>query len=470
MTMPYLPELPVLLVDDEPSLLRSASISLRTAGIKQVLTLEDSRQVLPQLAEIELGVLVLDLTMPHLSGQALLARIVADYPDIPVIIMTATDNVFTAVDCMKMGAFDYLIKPVERDHLVASVTRALEVRVLRNEVLSLKEIFLSDALKYPAAFAGIITQNPAMRAAFRYTELISKSEQPVLITGETGTGKELIAKAVHTLSKPNAEFVAVDVAGLDDDVFTDTLFGHTKGAFTGAERSRQGLIATAAGGTLFLDEIGDLKESSQVKLLRLLQQRNYYPLGSDQPRTSTARIVVATNQDIAQRMKEGRFRKDLFYRLRGHHIHIPPLRERREDLSLLLNHFLENSAKSLGKPVPTVPTALYDLLKSYAFPGNVRELEAMVHDAVTRHQGNVLSLGSFREAMDFEQSEFDMERESKAFELEKLFPDQLPTLKEIEQCLLDEALRRADGNPVIAASIVGLTHQGLNKRLVRSRK
>ncbi|MEE4376114.1 MAG: sigma-54 dependent transcriptional regulator [Candidatus Competibacteraceae bacterium] len=463
-------KLPILLVDDEPPILRSASISLRASGFGSVLTLDDSRQVLPQLAETELGVLVLDLTMPHLSGQTLLERIVADYPDIPVIIMTATDNLSTAVDCMKMGAFDYLVKPVDRNRLIASVTRALEVRTLRNEVWSLKELLLGNALKHPADFADIMTQNPAMHAIFRYTESISVSEQPVLITGETGTGKELIAKAVHTLSKPDAEFIAVDVAGLDDNVFTDTLFGHSKGAFTGAERARQGLIAKAAGGTLFLDEIGDLKETSQVKLLRLLQQRQYYPLGSDQPRTSTARIVVATNRDLTQLMKKGEFRKDLFYRLRGHHIHLPPLRERKDDLSLLLNYFLEKSAQSLGKSVPTVPTALYGLLKTYAFPGNVRELEAMVHDAVARHQGHVLSLISFKEAMGFEQTELDTEQEAKLSELERLFPDQLPTLKEVEQYLVDEALRRADGNQGIAASMVGLTRQALNKRLVRSRQ
>jgi len=469
-TAPPSAELPVLLVDDEPPILRSASVSLRASGFRQVLTLDDSRQVLPLLTETELGVLVLDLTMPHLSGQTLLEQIVADYPDIPVIIMTATDDLSTAVDCMKMGAFDYLVKPVERNRLIASVTRALEVRALRNEVLMLKEILLSNELKHPAVFADILTQDPAMHGIFRYMESISVSEQPVLITGETGTGKELIAKAVHSLSKPKAEFVAVDVAGLDDNVFTDTLFGHTKGAFTGAERSREGLIAAAAGGTLFLDEIGDLRETSQVKLLRLLQQRQYYPLGSDQPRTSMARIVVATNRDVAELMKEGRFRKDLFYRLRGHHIHLPPLRNRKQDLSLLVNYFLEKSAETLEKAVPTVPMALYSLLKAYAFPGNIRELEAMAHDAVARHQGHVLSLRSFKEAMGFEATEFDSEDEANVSGLEKLFPDQLPTLKAVEQHLIDEALRRADGNQGIAASMVGLTRQALNKRLVRSRQ
>ena len=465
-------ELPVVYVDDEPQLLRSVSAILRAAGIRQVLTLEDSRQVLPLLTEQAVSVLVLDLRMPHLSGQALLERITSDYPDIPVIIMTATDDLSTAVNCMKMGAFDYLVKPVERSRLVATITRAMEIRTLHYEVLSLKERLLNDQLRHQDAFAEIITHNKAMQAIFRYVEAISTSQQPVLITGETGTGKEYIAKAIHTLSRPHTEFVAVNVAGLDDSIFSDTLFGHKRGAYTGAEQKREGLIATASNGTVFLDEIGDLRETSQVKLLRLLQENKYYPLGTDQPRNSNARIVVATNHDIIQLVNQGKFRKDLFYRLRGHHIHIPPLRERKDDLPLLINHFLEKSAQSLNKPIPTVPTALYNLLNNYHFPGNVRELESMIHDAVTRHQRGILSSASFRAAIGYEQSleEQDTGQEPAVTALVKLFPDRLPTLREAEQYLIGEALRRTKGNQGIAANLLGLTRQALNKRLTRGRR
>lgn len=464
-------KLPVLFVDDEPLFLHSASITLRSSGIKQVFTLEDARQVLAQIAERDPGVVVLDLRMPHLSGDVLLEQINTDYPDIPVIILTAIDDLSTAVECMKKGAFDYLVKPVERNRLVAAVKRAMEIRALRDEVLSLKKHLLSDSLEHAAVFAHIITQNRVMQVIFRYVEAIGISEQPVLITGETGTGKELIARAVHRLSRPNGEFVAVNVAGLDDTVFTDTLFGHKKGAFTGAEKARDGLIAAATGGTLFLDEVGDLQETAQVKLLRLIQEHNYYPLGADQPRHTNARIVVATNTDISQLRSEGRFRKDLFYRLRNHHIHIPPLRERKDDLPLLLSYFLEKSANALKKPTPTIPSALFSLLSTYHFPGNVRELEAMVHDGVTRHQSGVLSLKSFKEAMNDPQVATHMDGEDfKGNVWPGLFSDRLPTLKEAEQVLINEALRRADGNQGIAAEFLGLTRQALNKRLLRDRQ
>jgi DNA-binding NtrC family response regulator len=469
----YATELPVLLVDDDLQILRSASVALRTSGIKQVVTLQDSRDVLSHMEKDEPAVLVLDLSMPYLSGQTVLERMVVDYPDIPVIILTATDDLDTAVACMKTGAFDYLVKPLERDRFITAVNRAVEMRALRSELTSLKERLLSSTLKQPEAFAETITQNRAMQDIFRYVEAIGASAQPVLITGETGTGKELIAKAVHALSRPKAKFVAVDVAGLDDAVFTDTLFGHKRGAFTGAEKARDGLVAAAADGTLFLDEIGDLRETSQIKLLRLLQERKYYPLGADQPRHSNARVVVATNQDITQLIRDGHFRKDLFYRLRGHHIHIPPIRERKDDLALLFNHFLEKSAQALEKAVPAVPTELYSLLKTYPFPGNVRELEAMVHDAVARHQSATLSLKSFKEAMGYDQNvilQDDLDWDTNSTELEKIFADRLPTLKEAEHYLIEEALRRADGNQGIAASLLGLTRHALNKRLVRQRK
>jgi two-component system, NtrC family, nitrogen regulation response regulator GlnG len=463
--------LPVLLVDDEAQLLHSASIVLRTSGIAEVKTLDDGRALLPLLAEQPVGVLVLDLSMPHVSGQVLLEQVAVAYPDLPVILMTATNDLDTAVQCMQAGAIDYLVKPVEKNRLVSSVKRALEIRALRAEVLSLKERFLADTLHRPEAFAEIVTQSKAMHAIFRYLEAIGPSPQPVLITGETGTGKELIARALHRISGRRGELVAVNVAGLDDVMFSDTLFGHSKGAYTGADRARDGLINTADEGTLFLDEIGDLTAASQVKLLRLLQDGSFYPLGADRPRQSRARVVVATNSDVVKAVSAGTFRKDLYYRLRTHHLNLPPLRARLGDIALAINHFVEKAARALNKPIPSVPMALYQLLRTYSFPGNLRELEAMVFDAVARHQGAILSLQSFKDAISGkpEYEEIDMQPGNTALDFAACFAEQLPTLDQAEEMLVDEALRRAEGNQGVAALLLGISRQALNKRLARRR-
>jgi DNA-binding NtrC family response regulator len=294
----------------------------------------------------------------------------------------------------------------------------------------------------------------------------------VLITGESGTGKELIAKALHRLSRRPGSLVAVNVAGLDDTMFADSLFGHSRGSFTGADRPRDGLVSSAEHGTLFLDEIGDLPVASQVKLLRLLQDGSYFPLGADKPRRSLARVVVATNCDVAHQVAEGRFRKDLYYRLRTHHLHLPPLRARVEDLPLLINHFVEEAARALAKPVPNVPVALYQLLKTYSFPGNVRELEALIFDAVARHRGAVLSLQSFKDTIFGKPELLEQESRSEGVSapLANWLPDRLPTLEEAEEALIAEALRRADGNQGVAAGILGISRQALNKRLTRRKR
>jgi two-component system nitrogen regulation response regulator GlnG len=464
--------LPVLLVDDEPQLLRSASLLLRSSGIRNVIALDDSRKVLPLVGGHEIGVLVLDLTMPYVSGFELLEQLASRHPDVPVIIMTASNDLETAIECMRTGALDYLLKPVEKNRLISAVKRVLEIRNLREEVFTLKEQLLSEGLHFPEAFAAIVTRDSVMHSIFKYVEAIANTSQSVLITGETGTGKELIARAIHTLSGRGGKFIAENVAGLDDTMFSDTLFGHRKGAFTGADHLRSGLIAQAVEGTLFLDEIGDLKTSSQLKLLRLLQEQCYYPLGADQPKQSSARIVVATNRDIQQCVERGEFRKDLYYRLRAHHIRIPPLRERKQDIPLLIHHLIHKAALALGKNPPTYPPELERLMKNYHFPGNVRELEGMLFDAVTRHKGGMLSMQSIRDTVGHEISlaENKSLNKSGAEVMTKLSSTRLPTLKEMEHYLIDEALRRAEGNQRIAAEMLGLTRQALNKRLLRNKK
>jgi len=235
---------------------------------------------------------------------------------------------------------------------VSTVRKALEMNTLRREISSLRESLLSGQVRNPGAFAAIITRSPRMHALFGYLEAAAVTDQPVLITGETGVGKELVARAVHTLSGASGDFVGINSAGLDDMMFADTLFGHRKGAYTGAGDAREGMIARADGGTLFLDEIGDLSPASQVKLLRLLQEGEYFPIGSDRGVQSRARIVVATNQNLDRLMAEGSFRRDLYYRLCSHRVEIPPLRERLEDIPLLLEAFLEKASLALHKAKP----------------------------------------------------------------------------------------------------------------------
>ena len=351
--------------------------------------------------------------------------------------------------------------------------RVAEIGDLRSENRQLRERLSSSRPKHPEVFSDIITQDPAMYSIFRQVESIAVTGDTVLITGETGVGKEKIAEAIHRLSGRSGTFVPINIAGADDQLFSDTLFGHEKGAFTGADSDRRGLIEQASGGTLFLDEIGDLGMEPQLKLLRLLEKGQYYQLGDDTPRTSEARTVVATNRSIESLMTDETFRDDLYFRLRTHHVHLPPLRERKGDVPLLVSHCLKRAAEALGKKTPVPPPELFTLLSTYHFPGNIRELEGMVNDAVSGHDGGVLSTEAFRRKIDEHTSVFARDGARKVGAV--TFSDtlsslqELPALKEIQDLVIAEALRRADGNQTIAARLLGMTKQGLNNRLSRAR-
>lgn len=462
--MKLFPENPVLLVDDEEPWLHSFALALRQhGGISHVIKCTDSREVTSILGTVTVAAVVMDLTMPHISGDQLLKKIVTDYPGLPVIILTGMNQIEMAVGCMKLGAFDFYVKTAERERLVAGVQRAIEFNALKQENIRLREQMLASRSTWNEAFSSIITDSDKMAGMFRYLEAIAPSDQPVLIMGESGTGKELCAHAVHQLSRPDMPLVAVNAAGLDDDLFADTLFGHIRGAFTGADGTRRGMLEEADGGTLFLDEIGDLSAASQIKLLRLIQEGEYYPVGSDRPRKSRARLVCATNVDLEKKRDQGLFRSDLYYRLYTHQVVVPPLRERLDDLPMLVNFFLDQSADELGKPRPTMPVELIGLLRSYHFPGNVRELRAMVVDAVSLHQRGKLALGSFRAKIspDAAQSSDCSLAVTGSFD----FPSQLPTLADMAVLLVGEAMERAQGNQRTAAAMLGISQQALSKRL-----
>jgi len=459
------PPNPIFIIDDEISVLRSIDVALRSLGFTNIVTEQDSRKALAFIDNNPVEMVLLDLTMPHLSGLEILKYLKEEHPDISVIVITGLDDINTAVQCMRSGAVDYLLKPLEPNHLANAVRMIVNLKCHERQHRLLKKHLLNDDLNIPKAFECIITQDKRILSIFKYIEAVSISGEPILIFGETGSGKELFAKGVHNVTGPEKPFVPVNVAGLDDNMFTDTLFGHQKGAFTNAVTSRAGLIEKAKGGVLFLDEIGDLSIQSQVKLLRLIQDHQYYPLGSDTPRYSQARIVVATNRNLQKMIMKGAFRKDLYYRLSVHQVSIPPLRERTKDLPLLTRYFLKEACDAMNKKVPAVPPELYQYLKMYQFPGNIRELRSLFYDAISQHQAGVLSLKVFKQVVGSVDNNDLIESEQNPIYVNLSSIEHLPSLKEIEKAMIKEAIRRAEGNQSLAARYLGITRQTLKNKL-----
>ncbi|MBU1342102.1 MAG: sigma-54 dependent transcriptional regulator [Proteobacteria bacterium] len=461
----------VILVDDDQSELDAYSFLLLSMGVKHITTVIDSRTLTQVLEKYHSSVLFLDLNMPHKSGKEVLVDVREQFPHTPVIICTANSDIEMAVECLKLGAHDYLVKPINVNTFGSALRNALEICNLRNEVMTLKGLSFGRNLNTPHHFSSIITKNPVMAGLFHYIESIASSGQPVLILGETGSGKELFAKAIHDVSGASGQFVAIDVSGLDDTLFSDTLFGHKKGAYTGADKNRSGLIETAGQGTIFLDEIGDLNPSSQVKLLRLLQEGIYYPLGDDQPQNCRARIITATNKKLNTLSGRGNeFRVDLYYRLSTHLIQIPPLRERKEDLPLLADHLTRKAANSMGKKISTIRQSLLDLLSELSFPGNIRELKTYIYDAVAQCHTDELSEHAILDRLNPEQTGPDPGTPAPGalkldvLALETIF-GHFPTLSELTRYAIEQSLKKAGNNQSKAAKALGISKQALSKRL-----
>lgn len=456
----------ILLVDDERDVLESLALILNSDGHNNVITCQDSRHVLTLMRDTsDICLVLLDLVMPYMKGQDLLSQLREKYPEVPVLVITALDRLNMAVECMKAGAYDYLVKPVEKMRLLATVRKALQSIEMSRENRALKDQLFNSSPAVPQLFDSIITRDSKMISIFKYIEAIGLSPEPVLVTGETGVGKELIARSIHAASNRRGNFIAVNIAGLDDNHFSDTLFGHRKGSFTGAIKARDGLISKAACGTLFLDEIGDLEPASQIKLLRLLQEGEYFPLGTDFPQKTDTRIITATNINIGNSTNTHHFRRDLYYRLQTHHISLPPLRDRKQDLLLLTEYFFDKAAQRLDKKTPRFPHELINLLQCYHFPGNVRELEGMIFDAVSKTTGAIVSMDSFREKIIADTGIYDWQTEKKP--VEELFEqlESLPTLNQTREMLIATAVKRASGNQSLAARMLGIGQSALNKWL-----
>jgi DNA-binding NtrC family response regulator len=381
----------VLVVDDEEGV--RASIRAILEETCEVLEAEHGAAALEILAGREVDLVMLDQRMPGEAGVDVLPRIKALDPSVVVVIATAVRDVRTAVEALKRGAYDYLVKPFDVDDIIGLVDRVLEKRDLEREVVSLRSALAGAGVEASVGFEGLVGRHPEMARLYQLITQIAPTPTTVLITGESGTGKELVARAIHRRSdRRNAPFVAVNVAAIPDTLVESELFGHERGAFTGAHARRLGRFELAHRGTVFLDEIGSLRLELQSKLLRVLQEREVERVGGQRPVPVDVRVLAATNANLRAAVRERAFREDLFYRLNVVPLHLAPLRERREDIPLLVEHFVRKIARECGRDVRGVSAGALEVLARYDWPGNVRELENVIHRAVVLATGPVLHL------------------------------------------------------------------------------
>lgn len=444
---------PILIVDDDTALLTSIKAMLVSAGMPEPALVSDGSRVMALLRKQQFQLVLVDLIMPQVKGMDLLEEIKREFPFIECVVITAVDDVSSAVQAMKFGAYDYLVKPLRRERLIVTINNALEKHgVLRSVTLRERSPGFSN-IANPEAFKEMIATDESMASVFCQTETFAASDYNLLITGETGTGKELLARIVHRLShRSEGPFIAINMGALSKTLLEDELFGHTKGAFTNATTDRKGFFEAAQGGTIFFDEVTEIDPELQGKLLRVIQERELYRLGSTDIRNLDIRVIAATNRDINREVEKGNFRKDLYYRLNVCHIAIPPLRKRGKDILPLARHFMNAHSLKNQKQIHSLSKELVKCLMHYSYPGNVRELENIIATCVLNEKSGMLSPSSSNGLLNGTEASLNN-------------IDDLMLLSDIERRHIFKTLELTNGNRSRAASRLGISLRTLQRKL-----
>jgi DNA-binding NtrC family response regulator len=442
----------ILIVDDEEVALNSVKRLLKWRGIRNVEVCDNGKDAIGRIRETDFDIVLLDLLMPEVDGLQVLESTKPYRPHTEFVILTAIDDIPTTVKAIRLGAYDYLVKPVDNDLLFLAIKRAYEHRGL---LIGLSATAGDDQGEVPVAFCEIITQCPRMLYLLSYAQVMAGSGNPVMITGESGTGKELVAMGIHRAGPmPKGPFIAVNVNAIPATMFESHFFGHAKGAFTGAESPHRGYFEQADGGTLFLDEIGELPIGLQVKLLRVLEEKSFYPLGAAKPIWVDVRVISASNKNLDKACQEGNFRLDLLYRLKSAHIHLPPLRERLGDIPLLASHFLSKACLHYKKEIGGFSSEAMDILNGRDYLGNVRELSQVIENAVLLADSNLIL-----------PHHLGMTPTSPS-----PFARHLCTLKENDEAHLVYVLTNTKGDRSQTAQTLGITVRQLQRKIAAMKK
>ncbi|BCR05347.1 acetoacetate metabolism regulatory protein AtoC [Desulfuromonas versatilis] len=446
----------ILIVDDEEGMRRLLARVLAKEG-HDTLTVGSGEEALQQIGAEEFDLVITDIKMPGMGGLELLREIKSFDPGLPIIVITAYGTVESAVQALRAGAYDYITKPFETDEIKLTVAKALE-----RERLLAENRYLHQELEQRYSFSGIIGTSQGMKQVFEVASSVAQSNANVLVTGESGTGKELVARSIHYSSaRKEKSFIVLNCAALSEGVLESELFGHEKGAFSGALATKKGRFELAHEGTLFIDEVGEMSLNAQVKLLRVIQEHEFERVGGTKTIHSDVRIVAATNKNLEEEVRRGRFREDLYYRLNVVNIHLPPLRERREDIEALARHFLQKYALETGKKVDQLAPRALSCLLAYEWPGNVRELQNVMERAVVLSRGEVITPRDFPQGLSG-QDQICLELPERGGSLTEI-------LEDLERQLIIQTLNREKGSQTRAATALGIKRTTLRYKMEKYR-